>query len=244
MAIFHMSDDAVARREKGLRRGRFITYWIVGAVIMVDVLLASIRLGWLNTSIKVNEDLFMTIVVVSFVVFAQWLTPGSFKRTSEAVLASIKVQSLEIDSDEIRTENGRWSRRLRLDEISRAEEPRKGLGLYLRTSSSFRWLLIPKRLQGYEEIKAIVSARGIPVIQTRMSPQWIDFPSFLVVMASMISELVIRNRQVVLANIVLGVFVAIFGIFIALGRSEDKVLRFQYGLFFCLPLIFAIVFWI
>ena len=244
MAIYTMSAEAADRRARALQKARSIAVSLVIAIVIVDAFLVCVRMGWVYRSWRINEHLFTAVLIGSSAAVLQFLRPKSWKKPAEAALASLQVQSLEMDSEQVRSENGTWSRRLGKNEILRAEEPRKGLGLYLRTSSPFRWLLIPKGIDGYEKIKSDLAASAIPVTKTRLSPHWVETLLFFIVMGSMISELVVRSREALLIDLFVGIVVAVAGLLVAHGKKDNRKLELQYGFFYCFPLIFALICWL
>jgi hypothetical protein len=58
-----------------------------------------------------------------------------------------------------------YKRQLNISEIVRAEEPSLGTGLYLRTSNRYRWILIPRKLDGYDAIKRELAVAGAAVVK-------------------------------------------------------------------------------
>ena len=58
-----------------------------------------------------------------------------------------------------------YKRQLKIGEIVRAEEPSLGTGLYLRTSNRYRWILIPRKLDGYDAIKRELAVAGAAVVK-------------------------------------------------------------------------------
>lgn len=117
------------------------------------------------------------------------------------------------------------------------------MGLYLRTSNPFRWLLIPKSIDGYEEIKSGLAASAIPVTRTRLSPHWVDTLAVFIFLGSMIIVLVASNHEVLLVNLAVDVVLAALGLLVAHSRADNRKLKFQYGFFYCLPLICALACW-
>jgi hypothetical protein len=58
-----------------------------------------------------------------------------------------------------------YKRQLRINEIVRAEEPYLGTGLYLRTSNRYRWVLIPRKLNGYDASKRDLGVADAAVVK-------------------------------------------------------------------------------
>ncbi|HEY2469431.1 MAG TPA: hypothetical protein VGI45_16540 [Terracidiphilus sp.] len=234
-----MSEDAIAARSRALLRARKASFVFACIFLVIAAVLVIWSLGWIAILPRANEHFVIAAVSLLIVALTQFLLPKSRDRVTEAALAAVQVQSVSLNSKEVQVKNGPWSRTILINEIVRADEPRSGLGLFLRTSNPLRWLLIPRRIEGYEEIKSNLTANGISVAQTRFSPQRIEYGLFAVAFGTMICELVTSSRGFLLGNVALGIVIAVVGMQVALERADSAKIRFQYILFYSFPLIFA-----
>lgn len=90
--------------------------------------------------------------------------------------ATLRHMQIEISSGEIR----RWaapgkSSSLQLNEITRGEEASIGGALYLRTRHRYRWMHVPRDLDGYEALSQELNVKAIPIAPTAIPPNWEEF---------------------------------------------------------------------
>jgi len=72
---------------------------------------------------------------------------------------------------------------LSINEVVRVEEPYLDTGLYLRTSNRYRWILIPRKLDGYEAIKRDLAVAGAGMMKKVIPSNWEEFLFVLLFMA-------------------------------------------------------------
>jgi len=139
----------------------------------------------------------------------------------------------------------RWSRTLERTDVVRAEEPVVGGGLYIRSNGRYRWMIIPRSLDDYAEIRDLLPSLGIPVVRTKVPPNTEEFLGVLVFCASILCDLFAHSPGIKMGNLVVSAAIAVGGlIVIRRGWENDpRRLKAQIGCF--LPLLGAAVafFW-
>ena len=108
--------------------------------------------------------------------------------------------------------------------ILRVEEPSWGGGLYPRSPSRHRWLLIPRSLDGYGQIQDELRALGIPFTEKVIPANWGEFDFVLLFCGTLICDLVTQNRQIPTANLIVTILVGIGG-FLIVGANPNSHLR-------------------
>ena len=149
--------------------------------------------------------------------------------------------SVQITPESVQILCGKWSTVAGRDEIIRIEEPNVGGGLYLRTANRYRSLIIPRNLDGYQEIKAVFDLREVPYLKTVLTPNWELFLLGLVVCGSLICDLATRNRIVLWVNLFVALLAGVGG-FLIINANLDNRTRMRWSRFGALfPLVGAIL---
>jgi hypothetical protein len=135
-------------------------------------------------------------------------------------------------------------RRLEREEILRIEEPRWGGGVYLRSPNRYRWLLIPKRIDGYESAKQELIGMGVPFEKTSIPPNLEEYIFVLLFISTIACPWFVNNKTVLIGNLVGAALLGVAG-YLVVSANPDNLEQWQlkFGVF--LPLIFAaITFWL
>jgi hypothetical protein len=132
-----------------------------------------------------------------------------------------------------------YSRTLERNEISRAEEPALGGGLYIRSTGRYRWLLIPRGLEGYSEIRNLLLLQGIPVNESRIPPNLEEFLFVIAFCSSLICDLYARSALMLKGNLIASAVLAVVGV-VTIQRGWANYPRKWMAIAGCfLPLILA-----
>ena len=169
---------------------------------------------------RLLEAGFIGPIVILVQMWSPWR--GGFKSLSEAARQSY---SLTIANDEVVLESQGTMRRFAIREIVRAEEPRWGAGLYLRTTNRYRWQVIRKSLDGYSEAKDEIRSLGIPIVRTTILPNWEEFVAVGVFCGSLFCDMLITSRPLLLANLVIAVLLGIGGWYVVNASLDNRKTR-------------------
>jgi hypothetical protein len=231
MTIYEMP-KAQAHRLLKLRR------WL----IVTSVLLLPIALYLCINSTGRSAELYRVLWIGLFVVLVNlWKGPGpnpfSKRNVYREIGEKFRLNSIEINSDGLRINWMTWSKFIPWNHVAQVEEPPKGRGMYVRTRDRFRWYLITRRTDRYDEIKGDLAAMGIPIVQTSAPWNW----GILFVIAfcsSLLCNLLTQDRRILAVNfaaaLILGGIGAIQTLWI-----DDRRLRINSILGSFLPAAFS-----
>jgi hypothetical protein len=136
-----------------------------------------------------------------------------------------------------------FKREFSIREIVRTEEPSLGTGLYVRTSNRYRWIVIPRRLAGYEAIKQELGAVGVSVVRTTIPPNWEEFAGMLLFATTAICSFAVHNIRALSVNLLVALLLSV-GWYFVINANPDvlKLPRMRWARFGAfLPVVFAAV---
>jgi hypothetical protein len=235
MAIYTMSQTAIADQARLLKRVR---WWMIGVSavgIAISLLLITSPRGWLASQISHNVQIF--VFSGSVVLLVQMIS-----RWRKGLKSKIQNPiSIEITSNEIWMRSGMYCRCFRRNEIVRAEESSFGRGLFLRTSNRYRWILIPRGIDGYQEIKDNLTSNGGLIVRTKFLPNWEEFLFALLFCGTLICDLITRNRSILLVNLAVALVVGTFGIILANSFRDDRKMAIRAAFGSVFPAVMTLV---
>jgi hypothetical protein len=136
------------------------------------------------------------------------------RSVSDVLRDSLRATRLEIASGDVTMfyPNG-IKREFRIRDIPHAEEASWGGGLFLRSSSRYQWILIPRRLGGYEDIKREISLAGIPIIQTTVPANFEEYLFVLLFLATLFCALVVHDLRILELNLLVAALLVPAGLY-------------------------------
>ncbi len=139
--------------------------------------------------------------------------------------SSLRKTSVEIASGviSVTAANG-GKRQIRTSELLRADEPLLGRGLYLRSSNRYRWILIPRKLDGYEAIKREIGLAGTTIVKTSIPPNPEEFLFVVLFCGTMICALAVHNIYLLKVNFVVSLLLGFFGFYVINSNPETLAL--------------------
>ena len=135
-----------------------------------------------------------------------------------------------------------YKRQLSSRDVVRAEEPYLGRGLYLRTSNRYRWILIPRKLDGYEAIKRELAVAGAVVVQRSIPPNWEEFLFVLLFIGTILCSFLTHNIWVLSVNLLVSLLLSFGGLFVINANPDlerRRIRSARLGVF--IPVAFAAV---
>ncbi len=237
MAVYAYSDEQIEKMIAGAKRLR-VKFCLTASAIVVAVVL----LWFFYPDIPAFQKpwffaLFTTLFVVPLLQnLWRWNTWSDKSRSL------LRSQSVDISPGAvIVTYPSSHKRQLEQREILRAEEPSLGGGLYLRTANRYRWLLIPRKLDGYDAIKGELGTMGITIVKTSIPPNWEEFVGVLGFVTTGLCALFVNNLRVLTVNLFVSALLTLAGLFVINAYSDamlqPKMRMARFGAF--LPVIFA-----
>lgn len=161
------------------------------------------------------------VLAALFVFFAGPLGDNLWRwKSRPARLAdSLRKLRIEISAEGVRVLTASGMRQMARAEIQRAEEV--SWGLYLRSPNRYRWILIPAKIEAFEALKREIGELGIPIVQSAIAPNWEEFAGVLVFAATMICAIFAHSPQVLAANLLISLIVAVGGFAIVSANPEN-----------------------
>ena len=216
-----------------------------GSLLTLDLYLMFDRTSWLAEYIRLPYSVSNTLFILLFVLMLQNFK--SWRRTFKDKGKNLREYSVEITTESVLILCGGWNRAVGRDEIIRVEESKTGGGLYLRTANRYRWFMIPRGLDGYQEIKAEFDASEVPYLKTALPPNWEEFLLILLICGSVICDLATRNQILLWVNLFVAPLAGVSG-FLIINANPDNRTRMRwsrYGTLFPLGVpILALVGWL
>lgn len=132
-----------------------------------------------------------------------------------------------------------YTRQVSTREIVRAEEPSLGGGLYLRTSNRYRWIMVPRKIDGYDAIKRDIAGMGVPPVHKFVPTNWEEFLGVLLFVGTMICSFTAHSPKLLAANLLVSILVGFGGIWV-INSNPDNLPRMRWTRFGAfLPVAFA-----
>ena len=139
---------------------------------------------------------------------------------------SLRAVRVEVCAEEVRLLEMGSVRQLARSEIRRAEEV--SWGVYLRTASRYRWILIPRKIEEFETVKREIEEMGIPVVQAGIPPNWEEFAGVLVFTGTMICAIFAHTAWVLGINLLVSLAVAVGG-FVIVGANPENAPKMRWA---------------
>lgn len=207
-----------------------------GSAILLALLLPSV---WsLISHPSAFGGSFETVFLFLLVLLLNLILPYTWRRTARQAAKSVRGYSIEITLDAVELKSAYANKRILRNEIIRIDEARWGSGLYVRTANPFRWILIPRRIQGFDEIKATLAANGIPTARTAISPAWQGQMFLVLFCGSLMCDVFATSRNTLLANLGVAFLIGIYGL-VVFRSVMESALRLKARLGSLIPLVGA-----
>jgi hypothetical protein len=240
MAVFTYSEEAIQHLlYNGARRRKWV-YSFAAAWLAVDFAVAFGQLFWPAIRINFPARWVNLVFVVPLILIFSTFRTG--KDLIERVKAHLRSYSVDVSPYSVRIQSDFGpQRRFAREEIVRAEESSWGGGIYLRTANRYRWLVIPRLLDGYGQLKDELIALGIPFTRKAIPTNWEEFVMILLFCGTMICDLVTHNRQILAANLIVAILVGIGG-FLIISANPDSSPRMRWKRFVAfVPAVFSTI---
>jgi len=237
MALYSYREQQIERMIKRARRWR-TTFAVAAVAVLVTSLLLWIYRPDLPIFRQPARTWFITIVFGVFV-HPVIMVVRKWNRWQERLGNALRQFKVEVTSDAVKIygQSG-IDRQLKLQDISRIEEPSIGRGLYLRTSNRYRWLLIPHNLEGYQTLKNQLIGSGVPLTGSLFLPNWEEFVFVLLFMGTLLCAGISHSRTVLAINLFISIVISTAGLAIVnANRDNPKIRNARIGCF--IPVVAA-----
>ncbi len=240
MAVFTYSEATIKHFVQKSARMRKRVYTVAAVLLAFEVAVLLSPLILPGIHMRMPERWVTPVLVIPFVLFLNGFQLR--KRVPEKLEAWLRSYSVDVSPYSVRVQRDFCpQRQFTRDEILRVEEPSWGGGLYLRSPNRYRWLVIPRGLEGYDRIKDELRGMGIPFSRKVIPTNWEEFAFVLLFIGVLICDMVTQSRQVLTANLIVAVLVGIGG-FIIISSNPDSPPRMRWVRFAAfLPAAFTIL---
>lgn len=203
--------------------------------------------GWAARHLHVSHDVKLMICVLPLVLLFNLLFGPMFRQGSskslEAVITGFKVDTSN-DGVDINFGMG-FSAHYAFHEITRAEEPSIGAGLYLRTANRYNYAALTRSLEDFQDFKTELVAHNIPIVKTLIPPNWEEYLFVLMFCSSLIGSVVLigaKGRQsMLMINFAYAVLLGVVG-FLIVGARANHIAQLKWARFGALlPALFAVL---
>jgi hypothetical protein len=222
VAVYFYSEQEIERSIRSMKRFRSRFCLIAAAVLAGGIMAALYRTEWLFGKFPHSRSWPLTVLLVGFGLplfnfFRDW------KRAPGRIEKSMKGFKVELSSEEASVTYSVSApvRRLEREEITRAEEPSWGRGLYLRTANRYRSITIPRKIDGYQAAKDELSRMGIPIVTNLILPNWEEFVGVLLFGGTMICAFTVHGFRFLIANLVVALLLSV-GMFFVISSNPDN----------------------
>ena len=232
MAAYSYSEKVINALARKMMRTRLWVGSIATVLLVLDLPFVFDRAGSIASRIRVPEPLADGAFIVCFVLLVQSIrslsrAPRSIEEHLRSYRVHVSPQGVSVTNDAVPM------RQIALPEIRRAEIPSLGSGLYLRGTNRYRWLLVPSGLDEYAEIKTELEASSIPFKKTLIPPNWEEFVLILVFFCSLGCDEFLKNRNLLILNLLVGAVVGI-GFFVIVNKGWAHMHNRKLARFGCL----------
>jgi multisubunit Na+/H+ antiporter MnhG subunit len=237
MTVYVYSEQQIERMVGKSRRLR-----IRSCVAAIVILFMAVLLAFYRPSLPIFHEpvrAWMIALLTSFFLFPLARTIWRWRSWQDLMRNSLRETRVEVASGTVDVSDPcGYKGQLRLSEIVRAEEPYWGTGLYLRTSNRYRWILIPRELDGYESIRRELAVAGATVLKRLIPTNGEEFVLVLLFIGTILCATMVHDTRILLANLVIAVIGSVSGFLIVNANPDNhQIRRARIGVF--IPVVFA-----
>jgi hypothetical protein len=237
MAVYVYSEQQIEMIVSKSRRLR-IRFCIAAMVILVIAVL----LAFYRPTLPIFHEPFRAwgmALVTSLFLFPLAKTIWRWGKWPDLMRNSLRETRVEVASGTVGVSGPfGYTRQLSISEIVRAEEPYLGTGLYLRSANRYRWILIPRKLDGYDAIKRELAVAGAAVVKRFIPTNGEEFVFVLLFVGTILCATMVHDTRILLANLVIAVVVSVSGFLIVNANPDNhQIRRARIGAF--IPVAFA-----
>ncbi|HEX3822402.1 MAG TPA: hypothetical protein VHW45_18875 [Candidatus Sulfotelmatobacter sp.] len=234
MAVYKFTEQRI---EECVAKRKRIRNWF-GVIAVLVLAAVGLLYFFFPGTLILHVPIWGPLLGILVTIFLPW----NWKSWPDKVRRSLLQTSVEISPSSVATSGlSEFKREFSIGEILRAEDAKFGGGYYLRTSNRYRWIVIPRRICGYDGINQELRTAGIRVVRTTIPPNWEEFAGMLLFGAILICSAAVHNIYLLSANLFVAVLLS-YGVFFVVNANPDvkshpMMRRAKFGAF--LPAAFA-----
>lgn len=175
--------------------------------------------------------MWVVVALVLFVAGPLADTVWRWNSRPEKLAKSLRETELVITEDEVSITSADSVRHLGRSEIIGAHEVR--WGVYLRSADRYRWILVSSQIDGFRELKNELKRMNVPIITAALPPNWEELAGAVAFIATMLCAVFARSAEVLTADLVTSVVVAVVGFAVISANPENlgKMRWVRFGIF-------------
>ncbi len=227
MAVYIYSEQQIESIIRATKRFRLRNCAVATVILVAACLVASFRPECIFGA---REQARIWVVAVLFVFVAGPLVDTLWRWTSRPLRLQrfLRERKIEVSAEGVTVSGAPSVRRLACNEIQSADEV--PWGLYLRSPNRYRWILIPAKIEGFEQVKREIAEMGIPIVRSAAPPNWEELAGAVVFIGTMLCAIFAHSASVLAANLLISVLVAVVG-FLIVSASPDNLPKMRWARF-------------
>jgi hypothetical protein len=238
MAVYVYSEQQIEKMVGRSRRLR-IRFCVAAFVVLVVAVLLAFYRPTLPIFHEPVLRAWVLALLTSLFLFPLVKTIRRWRRWPDLMRNSLRETRVEVASGTVSVSGPLgYKRQLRINEIVRAEEPYLGTGLYLRTSNRYRWVLIPRKLNGYDAIRRDLGVADATVVKRFIPTNLEELVFVLLFIGTILCPTMVHDTRILFANLVIAVVVSVSGFLIVSANPDNhQIRRARFGVF--IPMVLA-----
>ena len=219
MPLYTMSQASILKHARQARKLQIWVYCLVAVFLILALYIRSCeQTGPSHPRFGFFEGAFIAL----FVALMQLIGPFPWHR-SLLEFAKRAAFTVEIDADEIDVSGELYRRRIPTSEVLKAEEPSWGSGLYLRTAKRYQWVWIPRRVDGFEEIKKYLTLIGISTVRATIPGNWEEYLFVVLFCGSLMCDIATSRPLILSGNLGVSLLLGFAGILFSRAVQDRKM---------------------
>jgi hypothetical protein len=236
MAVYVYSEQQIERMASKSRQLR-----VRSCLVAIVTLAVVVMLAFRRPTLPIFHEPFLAwvIALATSLLFPLVRAIWRWSELPDLMKDSLRKTSVEVASGTVRVSGPLgYKAQLGINEIVRVEEPYLGTGLYLRTSNRYRWILIPRTLDGYAAIKHDLAVAGTTAARRFIPTNWEEFVFVLLFLGTIVCATLAHDTRVLLGNLIIAVILSVLGFLIVNANPDNhQIRRARVGVF--IPVVFA-----
>jgi hypothetical protein len=225
MGVYSYREREIEGIVGNMKRLRMAYCVGAAAILVASGVVAMVRPEWIFGA---GERARAWVLFALFVFFGGPLGENlwRWKKRPVKLEEALRAVRVEVCAEEVRLFEAGSVRQLKRSEIRRAEEV--SWGMYLRTANRYRWILIPRKIEEFEAVKAEIEEIGIPVVEAGIAPNCEEFVGVVVFAGTMICAIFAQSAWVLGVNLLISLVVAVGG-FVIVGANPENAPKMRWA---------------
>lgn len=234
MAVYGYSEERVESIIRVTKRLRLRYCAAAAAILAAAGVVAAKRPEWIFGA-QQQARMWVVMALVIFIAGPLADNLWRWKSRPNNLAESLRQTHVTVSAEGIWLSRAISSQYIARTEIQRAEEV--CWGVYLRSGSRYRWILVPSQIEEFELFKCELERLGIPIVPATVPPNWEEPMGALAFVATMLCAIFARSATLLTTDFLVSVVVAIGGFIVISANPENlpKMRWVRLGIF--LPVV-------